>query len=435
MILQNKLEKYFFGYGLAIFPFLLIIGPLISEIFLILTIIFASYSIYKEKNFKYIKSKFFIFLSLTYFIVLISTLLNFYSFDISKSGIFYFRIPLFAISAWYILDRFQIFNKKTLGLYIIIFCLIISDALFQYVTGKNIIGNEILRGRISSFFGEELILGGFIVRLMPVFLVYLVMNDCINHKKINFHYIILISLSCLIVYLSGERTSFFLLILFFFSIFFINKYLRKFVILTISLLILFALLIPYIKVTEHPNPANRMFTKTLNQIVGKGEEQYEEHKKKIFNKIYIFSHDHHGHYLLSYQIFKEHPLIGTGVKGFRYLCRNKIYILEKNDGCSTHPHNTYIQILVSTGLIGLSLLIFAFSFFVREIFICKKKIYQSNNFNKYQTSKGILISAIFINLWPFIPSGNFFNNWLSMIYFYPIGYYLYFYFLNEKETS
>ena len=43
---------------------------------------------------------------------------------------------------------------------------------------------------------------------------------------------------------------------------------------------------------------------------------------------------------------------GTGPKGFRYLCRNKIYILENNDGCSTHPHNTYIQVLVSNGLIG-----------------------------------------------------------------------------------
>ena len=30
-------------------------------------------------------------------------------------------------------------------------------------------------------------------------------------------------------------------------------------------------------------------------------------------------------------------------------CRNKIYILENNDGCSTHPHNTYVQILVSNG--------------------------------------------------------------------------------------
>ena len=342
MILKNQFEKYFFGYGLAIFPFLLMIGPLISEVFLVLSIIFASYSIYKEKNYKYIKNKFFIFFLLLYFIILISTLLNFYSFDYSKSGIFYFRIPLFAISAWYILDKFQIFNKKILGLYIIIFCLIILDALIQYITGKNIIGYEILRGRISSFFGEELILGGFIVRLIPIFLVYLIMNDFINDKKTNFYLIILISLSCLIVYLSGERTSFFLLILFFFSIFFINRYLRKLVIWTITLFVLFALLIPHIKTTEQPNPASRMFTKSFNQIIGAGEEQYEEHKKKIFNKIYIFSHDHHGHYMLSYQIFKDHPLIGTGVKGFRYLCRNKIYILEKNDGCSTHPHNTNI---------------------------------------------------------------------------------------------
>ena len=52
-------------------------------------------------------------------------------------------------------------------------------------------------------------------------------------------------------------------------------------------------------------------------------------KKKLFSKIYIFSHDHHGHYVLSYKIFKDHMIVGTGVKGFRYLCRNKIYILEK----------------------------------------------------------------------------------------------------------
>ena len=72
-----------------------------------------------------------------------------------------------------------------------------------------------------------------------------------------------------------------------------------------------------------------MFIKSFNQIVGKGEEQYEQHKKKIFDKVYIFSHDHHGHYMLSYKIFKDYPLIGSGARGFRYLCRNKIYILEK----------------------------------------------------------------------------------------------------------
>ena len=49
--------------------------------------------------------------------------------------------------------------------------------------------------------------------------------------------------------------------------------------------------------------------------------------------------------------------------------------------------------------------------------------------------KQLLLSAIFINIWPLIPSGNFFNNWLSMLYFYPIGFYLYFKSVNEKKIS
>ena len=32
--------------------------------------------------------------------------------------------------------------------------------------------------------------------------------------------------------------------------------------------------------------------------------------------------------------------------------------------------------------------------------------------------------GIFINLFPFIPGGNFFNNWISIILYYNIGFYL-----------
>ena len=432
MNLANEIPKYFFGYGLAIFPILLIAGPMVAEIFLLLCIIFAVYSAIKEKNFKYFNNKFLLFFLLFYLVILLSTFVNFRDFDNSKSSIFYFRIPLFALSAWYILDRFKLFNNKILFFYIAFFSFLVLDSLIQYYTGKNILGNEVVRSRISSFFGEELILGGFILRIIPFFLLYLVLNNIIGGNKINFKYVILTSLSCLVVYLSGERTSFFLLILFFFTVYFINKFLRKFIIYTMFSFVIFALVIPHFRVSEDFNPAIRMFKKSYDQIIGKGEEQYEEHKKKMFNKVYIFSHDHHGHYLLSYKMFKDHLIIGTGVKGFRYLCRNKIYILEKNDGCSTHPHNTYVQILVSTGLVGFALLVFAFAFVVREIFNSRKKLLLTNHSDLNQVSASIMLSTIFINLWPLIPSGNFFNNWLSMIYFYPIAYYFYF---NSKSTS
>ena len=94
-----------------------------------------------------------------------------------------------------------------------------------------------------------------------------------------------------------------------------------------------------------------------------------------------------------------------------------------------------MQILTSNGIVGFSLITFSFFFFLFEIFKYKKKLNQKKEFDKYLISQNIAVSAIFVNLWPLIPSGNFFNNWLSMIYFYPIGFYLYLKFRNEKKIS
>ena len=430
---ELNISKTIFGYGIVVFPLFLLVGPLFSEIFLISIIFYSIFLIIKENKYNFFLNKFVLVFLLFYLSTLFSTIYNFYNFNYAKGGIFFFRIPLFAISIWFILERYEFFNKKMVTFLLLLFLLIIFDSLLQYYSGKNLLGYEIIKGRISSFFGDELILGSFIIRLIPIFMIYLVMNDLIGDKKINFIYLFIISFACLVVYLSGERTSFGLLILFFFILFFMVKILRKFVILTFLAFLSLAFIASNLKTSSEIDPAKRMFNKSYSQIIGKGEERYEKHKKKLFNKFYIFSHDHHGHYVLSYRIFKDHILFGTGVKGFRYLCRNKIYILENNDGCSTHPHNTYVQILVSNGIIGLLILIICFFYFIKEIFFFKKINDNEKNSDKILISGAIAVSAVFINLWPIIPSGNFFNNWLSMIYFYPIGFYLYFKYKNEKK--
>ena len=117
-----------------------------------------------------------------------STLLNYYSFTSAKGGISYFRIPLFAFAIWFIFDNFKIFNKKIVFLYSSFLILIISDSILQYFTGENITGNEILKNRISSFFGSELVLGSFLTRLIPIYLVFLIMSDSVRVGKINILY-------------------------------------------------------------------------------------------------------------------------------------------------------------------------------------------------------------------------------------------------------
>ena len=435
MNFNQNLLKNFFGYGVFIFPLFLLIGPLVSEIFLILIIFFSTYYIFREHKFNFYCNKYVIFFLIFYLSTLASTLLNFYNYDFAKSGVLYFRIPLFSIAIWFVLANYSLFNRRVVIFYSTFLTIIICDSLFQFFTGENFLGNEIIKSRISSFFGDELILGGFLLRILPIFLICTILSNVVNEKKINIFFALLISLVCVNVYLTGERASFFLLIFFFGIVFLSNKFLRKFIIVIMIFSVCSSFVISKFRYGEDMNPAIRMFTKTYNQLTGKGDEQYEQYKKKLFNKVYIFSHDHHGHYLLSFKIFKDFPILGTGPKGFRYLCRNKIYILENNDGCSTHPHNTYFQILTSNGIIGFTLLLFSFLYISKEILMTRKKINSKKIFDKFIASENIVLAAIFINLWPLIPTGNFFNNWLSMSYFYPIGFYLYFKFRNERLIS
>ena len=57
---QNLLTN-FFGYGILIFPLFLLIGPLVSEIFLILIIFFSTYYIFKERKFNFFNNKYLVF--------------------------------------------------------------------------------------------------------------------------------------------------------------------------------------------------------------------------------------------------------------------------------------------------------------------------------------------------------------------------------------
>ena len=433
MNLETKLSRLFI-YGIAIFPFFLLVGPLVSELFLISVIIYFFYFIIKDNQFRFLNNRYLIFFGIFYLSVLFSTILNFIDFNHTKGGLFYFRIPLYAFAIWFILEKFNNFDKKIVFFYSVFLFILICDSLIQYYFGKNLVGFELKSGRVSSFFGEELILGSFILRTLPIFLIYLIMSEILTEKS-NLIIVILISFSCSIIYLSGERSSFGLIILFFFTLFFISKNLRKFIIFIMLSFIFISIILTNLQNSDKNNPAVRMFSNTYNQVVKIDKRQDFNNENKLINKVYMFSYDHHYHYLLAYKIFKDHMIFGTGVKGFRYLCRKKIYTLNDDEGCSTHPHNTYVQILVSNGLVGFSLLILGLFYVIKEIFMCRKKINSSKKFDKYEISKAIAIAAIFVNIWPLVPNGNFFNNWLSMFYFYPIGFYLYFKDKNEKKIS
>ena len=137
------------------------------------------------------------------------------------------------------------------------------------------------------------------------------------------------------------------------------------------------------------------------------------------DKEITFLPQHTTYFIVSLNMFKDKKIFGHGNKSFSYKCEQ--YKINRHS-CSTHPHNSYIQLLAENGLLNFSIiltlfLILLYSFFKAFIFKFKKK----NLFTNYQLS---LLISVFITLWPITQTGNFFNNWLSIIYFLPVGFIL-----------
>ena len=217
-------------------------------------------------------------------------------------------------------------------------------------------------------------------------------------------------------------------ILLFFLILYITE-IRTIILLSLTILILFIGLTFFTNIGK-VDPFSRIFIKTFNQVTNDfyvEEKDLSKNKQAVSSQnmdknFKIFSTDHNGHYVLAYHLFTQQPIFGAGPRGFRNYCRSVKY--DSNIGiCTTHPHNTLLQILSETGIVGLI-------FYLYGIFFVMIKAWKAQRKNLILSEKScftIISISLLINFFPFLPSGNFFNNWISINNYYFLGLYLYSY--------
>ena len=210
---------------IILLPITLISGPFLSDLSVsIIAILFITYLI-KKKDYSFINHKFTkIFLIFWLYILINSFLIN-NSFGAIKISLFYFRFLFFCLSFSYLLEKNNNLLKNLFFSFLFSFILLIIDGYFQYFSGYNLLGLKLPDGpRVSSFFGDELILGSYLSRLFPIFFGLTIFLYKEEKKKILIIFLIFVLIETL-VFLSGERVAFFYInISAIFIIFFIKDF-------------------------------------------------------------------------------------------------------------------------------------------------------------------------------------------------------------------
>ena len=431
---------------------------------LILITIFVFFT---NKNFEFFKKKEIIFFLIFYFYLLLTTLVfnDIHEFNQVKTILFFFRFIFFTWAFHVILN--QDTYKTSFNVLVFLLFLILIDSIFQFLTHKNLFSYDIIQlTRVSSFFRDELILGSFVSKILPIiFISYLKVSNKLNNKFL----ILIIISSYILVFLSGERVAFFNLNFFYLLILvFITKK-KKFKVPAILFYIFFFVIMSFFILKGLSFVQKNYFTnylcknsenldiKSLNLVCDDKEinsprlslntikeqsgfnfticlDRYTDlpldRAKKLCSlraekpiiilfgyKIhYLFSVQHHSHFEAAWNMFKNRPIIGNGIKSFRYICED--YKINRYS-CSSHPHNHIAQMLSESGIIGLIFFGIFYLYFIHKLIL----IFLLKKIDNKKFIECIALSAIIINFFPFLPSGFLFTNWSGTLNFLPLFYY------------
>ncbi len=356
-----QINQIKFDSGLLIYllilslPLCAIGGNLLINLNLFLTSVVGLILMIKNKEFDLFKENLELILLFLFFLIFF--FINFYLQASVLKSFLVIKYFFFASSIVYFLKNYDYSLKKIFFFYSIICLFLIIDVIFQSYFSKNIFGIKNNFEYNSSFYGEEK-LAGFHIQYFSFMIIFFV-SDIFKKKVLNDFFLLLILVVIpLSIFVSLNRISLFTylfgLVLFFI---FANRRKKLLTLLSIPIFIFFAnthpnekLRLSYQSFFTHSSMVYEKFLDNYTYLESVQNPQDSQENKVLAVEERYSGSGHANIFSMAVHLWSKNKLIGIGYKNFFEKCD----VLD-NLICSAHPHNIYLDILLTSGIIGFSI--------------------------------------------------------------------------------
>lgn len=394
LIKKFENNKFYFitNLLLILLPVAILTSSLLINLFVIVIDCLFLYSLFINKNLKYLNNKYFYSLILIWSYLILNLFFSINFVESLPRSIGFIRFVIFAFALSYFM---QGKTKKIIFRYwFYIFIFISIDLLVEFIFGENLFGiKSPFEGRLSGVMGNELKIGHYYYSFILISLIYIYekLASLPNKKQSKYLFYLIFLFFICISFIIGERANFIRLILM--SIIFIflfddSEFLKKIISLTFLLVFCISVTIskPYYKY--------RVWDMFLYPIINNPIKYINESK-------------YGNHYKTAIEVFQNNKLFGVGLKNYRLEVKKDEYY--KNDA-SIHPHQIHFELLSELGLLGYILII---SLFAYNLYNSIKFYFKKNNKDKIQLCGILFMITTFI---PLIPSGSFFTTYGAVLF-------------------
>ncbi len=381
---------------------------IISKFFLIIPIL-NSLHFNLSKNFKNFKSIIRRVDKLMWFFILFCIFSNFINKVRFEYHFKFFSLTLIFLSfismACYFQKNKNIFvNTLRMSLYLNLFIIldILFYKIFNYSLTSNFDNHNRTGIRYASLFFDEKIIGFFLLCSMPLVSIYLKNYSLSNDTLFKKNYFLILLLFVIVIYLTGERRSFILSILtygyFLYFYLYENRKLKLFLYIISLAIVVLSFFLFFQKSNNNQSLNYRMsgqiieVIKTVPMAINDRENfirHMRDHNVGNWSLLYIDG----------FKIFsKDYKtlILGVGHKQYNIEC-SKMKLV-----CSNHPHNMFIELLISYGFVGFTL----FCIIISKVI---KNLGRDKN-NKRNREFIIFIICFFF---PLLPSGSIISSNLN----------------------